>query len=62
MSLPCTVCSTNSYILAPSLVEAKHVSKASSLMALAHQLAHILGLMAAVALALLMYGDITGDL
>jgi len=51
-----------SYILAPSLVPPKVCTKASALMALCYQTAHILGLVIAVALALALYGDISGSL
>lgn len=55
-------CSTNSYILAPALVEPRLVAKASALMALSHQVSHLLGLGLAVVLAIVLYGNISGDL
>jgi hypothetical protein len=51
-----------SYILAPSLVPARICTKASALMALTYQIAHIMGLFIAIALALWFYGDISGGL
>lgn len=54
--------STMSYILAPSLVPPRSCTKASALMALTYQVAHILGLVIAIVLALWLYGDISGGL
>jgi predicted MFS family arabinose efflux permease len=51
-----------SYILAPSLVPPRICTKASSLMALTYQVAHILGLCIAIGTALWLYGDISGGL
>lgn len=60
---PCLcVCSTMSYILAPSLVAPRVCTKASALMALTYQVAHIVGLVLATGLALALYGDIAGEL
>lgn len=56
------LCSTMSYILAPSLVAPRVCTKASALMALTYQVAHILGLVLATGLALALYGDISGEL
>ncbi|KIY91967.1 hypothetical protein MNEG_15996 [Monoraphidium neglectum] len=53
---------TISYILAPGLVHPRRCTKASALMALTYQTAHIIGLVAATGIALVMYGDIAGDL
>ncbi|KAI8473156.1 MAG: hypothetical protein J3K34DRAFT_457449 [Monoraphidium minutum] len=53
---------TISYILAPSLVHPKRCTKASALMALTYQIAHIVGLVLATGIALALYGDIAGDL
>ena len=58
----CCSCSTMSYILAPSLVAPRVCTKASALMALTYQVAHILGLVVATGLALALYGDIAGGL
>jgi hypothetical protein len=51
-----------SYILAPSLVAPRVCTKASALMALTYQVAHILGLVLATGIALALYGDIAGEL
>lgn len=59
---PPPVCSTMSYILAPSLVAPRVCTKASAIMALTYQVAHILGLVLATGLALALYGDIAGEL
>eukprot|EP00879_Flechtneria_rotunda_P012598 GHRR01013155.1.p1 GENE.GHRR01013155.1~~GHRR01013155.1.p1 ORF type:complete len:404 (+),score=171.24 GHRR01013155.1:43-1212(+) len=53
---------TMSYILAPSLVPPRVCTKASALMALTYQVAHILGLVLATGLTLVLYGDISGAL
>ncbi|GBF88674.1 MFS general substrate transporter [Raphidocelis subcapitata] len=53
---------TISYILAPGLVPPKRATKASALMALTYQVAHIVGLVCATAIALFLFGDISGDL
>ena len=55
-------CSTTSYLLAPGMVEPRRATKAAALMALVHQASHIVGLALATALALWMFGDISGDL
>lgn len=54
--------STISYILAPGLVPPKRCTKASAIMALTYQIAHIVGLVLATGIALWLYGDIAGDL
>lgn len=60
---PCPpLCSTMSYILAPSLVAPRVCTKASAVMALTYQIAHILGLVIATGLAIALYGDIAGEL
>jgi hypothetical protein len=51
-----------SYILAPSLVAPRVCTKASAVMALTYQIAHILGLVIATGLAIALYGDIAGEL
>lgn len=61
-SVKLSCASTMSYILAPSLVPPRICTKASALMALTYQVAHILGLMIAIALALALYGNIAGGL
>lgn len=53
---------TISYIMAPGLVPPKRATKASALMALTYQIAHIVGLICATGIALWIYGDIAGDL
>ncbi|KAF5836509.1 hypothetical protein DUNSADRAFT_5840 [Dunaliella salina] len=51
---------TSSNILAPSLVDTELVGRASALLALSFQVAHFVGLLLAVMLAYVLYGDIVG--
>lgn len=66
-SVPCfchfaTANSTMGYILAPCLVPARLCTKAAAIMVLVYKASHILGLMAAISIALWLYGDISGAL
>ena len=48
--------------MAPGLVPPKRTTKASALMALTYQAAHIVGLVVATGVAVGLYGDISGGL
>lgn len=50
----------SSNILAPSLVETKLVARASAILALTFQVAHFAGLLLAVFLAFVLYGNLVG--
>mmetsp|Transcript_15218 Transcript_15218/g.40145 ORF Transcript_15218/g.40145 Transcript_15218/m.40145 type:complete len:706 (+) Transcript_15218:67-2184(+) len=51
---------TSSNILAPSLVATELVGRASAILALAFQIAHFAGLLLAVIMAYILYGDVVG--